>query len=545
MRPAPALAAAVAGPSALVLGAAGWWLRRNDLPDGFQNEYQHLYTLTEVWFRVRDHGLADAWSALWDGYYPPLPHLVASLGMAVGGVGRDTAVLSQGVFLVALLGATAWLGGRLRDVGTGALAAAVLASWPAIFGAARRYEPNVALAGMVALAAVWLVAGPGLRSVRAALGLGLLAGLALLTDRLAAGVYLAPIAAVALWQEKPWRTGRLGRWGAALAACAATCGYFYARFFAHHLDEITSQLGGELAATGELTQAAPPWTPLGLAWYPLSFVDSQMGLVPACFAFAGVGLYFLRARRDVGPPMRGRLEAWLAGLVLLTLLGKKQPFYAFPLLAPVAVAAALGWRTAPRRLRSVALVVVGVISLHQGLFLTRGEGLVPAPGRWGWFAGVSPLPELFGQEYTLAWAPHEQKLQLDRVAALCAAARDAEHPYALLFSDAQAAYEGQLMPTLRLELDTLLVEGVLMAGEAVQEHAAEASCFVHVTADGGSWPTRPAITAYYRQWGMERPNRGLFAALDGLKPQLRLAAWWKTARDEQVYVWVRGTGAGG
>ena len=56
--------------SAVLTAAFGWatlwWLLRNDLPDGYQNEFIHLYTLTEFFFRARDASLGEAWPFLWD-----------------------------------------------------------------------------------------------------------------------------------------------------------------------------------------------------------------------------------------------------------------------------------------------------------------------------------------------------------------------------------------------------------------------------------------------------------------------------------------------
>ena len=109
---APVLWAFVAAVSGPVCMASAWWLGRNELPNGFQNEYEHFYTLTEFFFRFRDNGWDDAQGPLWGGYYPPLNHVVASAAMFAFEPSREVAILSQSVFLLVLLFSTAWIGRR-------------------------------------------------------------------------------------------------------------------------------------------------------------------------------------------------------------------------------------------------------------------------------------------------------------------------------------------------------------------------------------------------------------------------------------------------
>ena len=144
------LVACVVGLSGVLLASNLWWLQRNEIPDGFQNEYEHFYTLTEVYFRARDDSFGEAWAPLWHGYYPPLPHVVASVGMTVTGRSREAPAMALGLFLVVLLGVTCWVTVRLRGPQAALVATGLVAFYPAIFGNSRRYEPNVALAAMVA-----------------------------------------------------------------------------------------------------------------------------------------------------------------------------------------------------------------------------------------------------------------------------------------------------------------------------------------------------------------------------------------------------------
>jgi hypothetical protein len=526
----------------ILQSSTAWWLDRNELPDGFQNEYEHSYTLTEIYFRVRDVGWAEAWTPLWSGYYPPLNHAVASAGMAVVGRSHPAAVLSLGLFLLILLGSGAALGRGLRDASTGAVAAGLLASYPSIFGNARRYEPNVALSGMVAAALAVLILRGGLDRRRTAVFFGLLCGLGMMTDRVVFAVYLVPATAVLLWRGLQGADrGRVVRsWALAVAVALLVCGYFYAVWIRVHVWEVWTQLGTEITAGGEQSQSLPVWTVRGLLYYPLSFLDAQMGLVPGALTLAGLGVYLARGRAHVSFERRRLLEATaFGGLLIVTLIGKKQPFYSVPLLMPVAVVAALGWRSIPRAwIRGVLVCVLIVAGAQQLTFLTRGEGIAPTPGRWAYLAGASPFPPRFlGYEYTQAWAPREQEIGLERAADLCAAERSEKQPLVVLFSDAHAAYEGQVMPTARLLLDTLDVEGVTMSPEAVADRHHEAACFIYMTDGDASWPSGDSVQAHWDTWGIGEVPEPTRQALGAMQTRARQIGSWRGEPEGRVLVY--------
>ncbi len=522
-----------------------WWLLRNDLPDGYQNEFIHLYTLTEIFFRGRDDSLGEAWPFLWGEYWPPGIHLTAATVMSVFGRSKDIAILSLLTHLAVLLVAVAWAGQKLRDAWTGAAAAVLLVSYPAIFGNIRRFEPNIALAAFVAAAAVLLVVRGRLQDRRDAVIFGLLCSAGMLVDRVAFAIYLLPLVATALWTV--WRERAdvdprpaLKRWGIVLGIGVLLCTYYYALFFKNHVWEVLTQLEGEHTGMGETSATFPFLSFRNLFYYPLSFIDCQMGLVLAAATFAGLGLYAARARRLLEPPSRRMLEAWIVfGLGLFTVIVKKQPFYSIPLLAPLALAAALGWRAIPwRSARAAAAALTLLFAVHQVAFLTADRGVLPTPGKWAWFAGASPLPPMYlGYEYVQAAQPHYQALHVPRMVELCRAASDPLRPYVALFSEGHGAYEGQLMPTLRLDLDTRLVEGLLMAPEAFDEKADRASCFVYVAAGDHAWPTRETLLPVLEQFGYPDPGDAFMARLAALQKRATRVGAWTSARGEHVHVY--------
>lgn len=512
------------GLAVVVLSVARWWLGRNDLPDGYQNEFIHLYTLGEIWFRVRDVGWGEAWPFLWDEYYPPLLHAPASLGMALFGRSRTVAVLSQALWVVPLLLAAVGMARRLAP-GTAApwLAPALLAFAPAVFGNLRRYEPNVALAACVALALLVLVDGPGLRDRRRAAVFGLVCALGLLVDRLVFAVYLVPPALLLLARHRRWRA-----WLLASVVTALGAGYYYARFLQLHLGEITSQLGGEVTATGEESATWGLLSLRGLLYYPLSAVEG-FGLGLFLVLLVGLALHAARRRAGLADEPTALIEVTLvAGLALFTLLGKKQPYYAIPLLAPAAVLAAVGW-AGRRRVALGALAAVVILGANQLAFLSTGSQLAPLPPV---LAGASPYPERWlGHEYVLAGPPFEQELRLAEAARLCAGTGDGP---TLLYSEGHGAYEGQVMPTLRLLLDTHRVPGLLMEPQAFEETLPRAACLVFV--GESDWPEEAGIRATFGKWDLPPPSPELLAALAAARVDARELGRWTSDVGETVHV---------
>jgi hypothetical protein len=275
-----------------------------------------------------------------------------------------------------------------------------------------------------------------------------------------------------------------------------------------------------------------------------------MGGLLGLLTLLGLVLYLLRGRSGLEPLGRGLLESWLfGGLLIITLVSKKQAFYSIPLLAPAAILAAVGWSSLIRGQRAWAGALALVLSLgtYQLAYRTFGPDLVPVPGGWALLAGRSPLPpQLLGSEYTMASAPDPQGLRLEEVAATCKAhqatlaGQGAPLPYLMLFSDSQRVYEGQLMPTLRLAMDSLQVEGVLMNGEAVEDQAGRAGCFLYVTDGNRVWPSFADVQAQWMQWGVGDPGEGLRLELKRLRGKVASHRSWKTRWGSSVHLFTLG-----
>jgi hypothetical protein len=93
------------------------------------------------------------------------------------------------------------------------------------------------------------------------------------------------------------------------------------------------------------------------------------------------------------------------------------------------------------------------------------------------------------------------------------------------------------MPTLRLGLDSRLVEGLLMAPEAFDEKSELASCFVYVSSESRAWPVRESVVPVLEQFGYPEPSDGAFQRLAGMRDRSELLGRWTSERDEVVSIY--------
>lgn len=516
----------------LLHGATTWaWLRANGLPDGFQNEFMHLSFAAEVFYRLRAGDLPGLHYYLFEEYYPPLLHLGAAAFMGASGPGEDAAAASNVLWLGVLAASVYGLGARLRGPRAGALAAVLCLLYPSVFGNARRLEPNVVLTAMVAASAWALAASSGFRRRRESLAFGALAGLGMLADRLSFALFLGLPVALAVWDGLRGAPGRGARrrvlthagWAALVAL--ALCGYYYLNFARIHLAEITGQVvAGEVIETGEATERRGLWHWTNWAYYGVSLLDSQMGLVLGVAALFGV-----RGALRHGPKDDERLVvAWgLGSIALFTLIHKKQPFYTVPALPALALMTAvalhdlrLPWA---RRAGVAALVVLG---LHQHAALTGlWRPLVPADGpdpggrALRALAGGSLFPSWWADhELTQASPPRPAPADLGVAKrALVGAGFDPGRDRVVLLSDSEDFPEVFAEPMAKLRFGTREVDGALLNPEAVRERWETARFFVYVSGDPlRSWPRDEDVISAMDRWKGWEDDGALLAAFHAM-----------------------------
>ena len=99
------------------------------------------------------------------------------------------------------------------------------------------------------------------------------------------------------------------------------------------------------------------------------------------------------------------------------------------------------------------------------------------------------------------------------------------------------------MPSLRLEVDSLLVEGALMSPEAFSENVGRASCVVFVTSGTEQWPSPDALSSAWETWDLGPAPEALQAALSELKERAVRRYGWLSLKGEHVQVYTLGAGS--
>ena len=443
----------------------GWWIAHNPLPDGYQNEYLHVGNAFDLYSALIK---GDWWHVRWYAYtsYWPFGFYVLPV-MGALAFGKSMAVLVYShVFLLAGL---LWAMRILAKQFESPYAPYLLLLTPACFGSMTRFEPNFANITMMAIGLVSLLKSEGFSNRRWSLLWGLVFGISLMLDRLTMVFYLGPAGLYVVWQSALSRSivRRNVLWS--LLIFLGTTVAYYREFFLRHTAELLTQAPvGEIDSAGELLLSD---NPVPVLYYVLSILDSQAGLAVGFLMLWGVIISIRRTSKE------GLLFwSFVPGVGLFTIVAKKQVYYTFPILVPLAIFAGRS------RMGSLCALVLGTL-----LWMQQGCGLISSA------VPISPrLPErLVAPTYLLARPPTHQSYDVSRLVE----AIEGQPSEILVFSQDQQWYEGFVVLQLRQYFEGH-VRGVTADPIGVWEFSEEATYLVWVRpiSVGEDFPVASAIT---------------------------------------------------
>jgi hypothetical protein len=335
--------------AALVLTLAVWLARDRRPP-----EWDHANHLERAVLCARDLG-AGAWRAVLErsSFYPPIVPCAAGLLYRLAPTDLAAAQTVILLFLGLGMAATYVLGRELASSTAGVAAAWIFGSAPFVIFTALRFQLDLPLAAMVALALVALVRTEGFTRGGASLAAGLVFG---------AGLLVKPTFAVYVAGPVLWLLARERRWRAVrhCALMVLIAGALSLPWYGPRLFGLPLQLANRAIKNAALEGKPETFTAEALAFYPTSLVP-QLGLLAVALLLVGLVVAVLR-RRGLA------LAAFLTPLLAVILVRNKDLRYALPLLPAAAVlagmavgeAAALGARA-----RATALTVLAIVGAAQ------------------------------------------------------------------------------------------------------------------------------------------------------------------------------------
>ena len=444
-----------------------WWTGQNPLPDGYQNEFLHVGNTFDLydavvsldWWHMRWYAYTSYWP--WGFYAVPMVLLIP-FGKSI-----QVLVLSNLLYLAVLM----WSMLRLAQKCKSPLSMYLLLLTPAVFGGLTRFEPNFANVAMTSLGLLCLLESNCFRHRKWSLAWGLVFGSALMLDRLTVLFYLGPACLYVFtkvsWTEREVRRSILY---SLLLFFGCTVAY-YREFFIRHSSELLSQAPvGEIDSTGTILTSVNPTPHL---YYVLSLLDTQAGWGVGLLMIGGV-FYAAHRREDQDKLL---LCATLPGVLFFTLVAKKQVYYTFPMLVPLAVLAGRF-----QKLSWLGLICGTVLYMQQGVGLISSE------------SSVQPrIPSQYVEpSYVLARPPSRQSYSVQEVLSSI----EGQPTEVVVFSEDQGWYEGFVVLQLREQLNGH-VRGVTADPIGVWEfsESAEYIVWVRPTSVKAAFPQSGSITA--------------------------------------------------
>lgn len=376
----------VAGAFAALALVAAVWLALDRRPP----EWDHANHLERALLCARDLGRGDLAAVLErSSFYPPLVPCAAGL---LDRLAPSDAATAQSVVLAFLGLGMAAVYVLARDLGggaAGAVAAVAFGTAPFVVFSMLRFQLDLPLAAMVALALVALGRAENFARPGWSLAAGLLVGLGLLTKPTFPLYVAVPVVGAAA-------RVRRGREVASLALAALVAALVALPWYGPRLMGLAQQVGARAFAQAAESGYPGALTVEALALYPRWFVP-QFGVVAT--ALAAVGLLVALGRRWIL-----LVASLLLPLLPLLLVQNKNLRYTLPLLPLAAVLAGLGFAVLRRPAQLVAGALLAAAALvHVGATAFGVPSLPALP--WG-------PPLVFASPPAQAPWPHREILAL-------------------------------------------------------------------------------------------------------------------------------------
>ena len=331
----------------VLAGVAGIWLALDRRPP----EWDHANHLERVVSCADDMAHANVTAIIErSSFYPPLA--VCAAGLAYSLVPSDVASAQAVILLFLGLGmASVYVLARFfTDVWGGVVAALFFGSANFVVYSSLRFQLDLPLAAMVAVALVLLLWADGFSRPGWSVVLGVVLGLGMLTKPPFAVYVLPPVLLVAV----QIRAGRpLGH----LALTVLIGGAVAVLWYGPRLIGIFGQIGARSFKQAAEAGHAAPWTAEGLLYYPTYFVP-QFGLLAVLFVAIG---FVVAARRRQWL----LLTSLVVPFLVFQMIQNKNLRYTLPLLPVAAVLGGIGFAALRGSMRTIAAVAIALAAVVQ------------------------------------------------------------------------------------------------------------------------------------------------------------------------------------
>ncbi|MGH7347993.1 MAG: ArnT family glycosyltransferase, partial [Candidatus Rokuibacteriota bacterium] len=331
----------------LVLIAAAWLAIDRRPP-----EWDHANHLERVVHCAEDLARLD-WRAIIErsSFYPPVVPCTAAL---VYRLVPSDAVAAQSVILAFVglgMAAVYLLGRRVAGGSQGVVAAVVFGCAPFVVFSALRFQLDLPLAAMVALALVVILQTDGFTRLGWSLVAGLVFGAGMLTKPPFAVYVLAPVLLAAALSRRRLRAAVYAAL-AILVGAALSVPWYGPRLFGF-VPQIANRSFKQAAESGH----PDPLSATALLFYP-TWLAPQLGVLAVVLLLVGLVVAVMKRRWIV-------LAALLPALLLFALLQNKNLRYTLPLLPVAAVLAGMAFGLLKGRARPVGAIVLALVCALQ------------------------------------------------------------------------------------------------------------------------------------------------------------------------------------